>query len=213
MFDAPAMFAEVGGQPVEKFGIGGGIGDAHVVDGFDDASLEEVAPDAIGEGFGEEWVGGISEPIASLALGSMPAARSSLGPSRPAGFITACVLGWVTFPARATKTASVGSPLSLFSNGFVRRARRRRRRSSSRLGSIFRMVVMALRALDAGAEKKLTDVIDVLLRRADLAIPGDGWVFCRRAGGGEDRADELVIGMSRWNASLSQRDIAWVPAV
>jgi hypothetical protein len=53
--------AKLGGEAVEEFGMGGGIGGAEVIDGVDEAAAEELGPDAVGGGLGE--VGVLHHPI------------------------------------------------------------------------------------------------------------------------------------------------------
>lgn len=62
-FEIVLVLGEALAEGVEEFGVGGGVGDADVVDGLDDADAEEVAPDDVGEVFGEEGVFGAGEPL------------------------------------------------------------------------------------------------------------------------------------------------------
>ena len=65
-----AVAAELGGEAVEEFGMGGGVGGTEVVDGVDEAAAEELGPDAIDGSFGEVGVSDhpIGEGVAGVFL-------------------------------------------------------------------------------------------------------------------------------------------------
>jgi hypothetical protein len=57
------VIGDVFSEGVKESGVGGRIGGADVVDRIDDASTEEIAPDAIGDSFGEKGIVSRDDPI------------------------------------------------------------------------------------------------------------------------------------------------------
>lgn len=53
-----AIVFEITGEPGEEFGMAGGVGGVHEVDGVDEASAEHEGPDAVDDGAGEVGVVG-----------------------------------------------------------------------------------------------------------------------------------------------------------
>ena len=63
-FDPPAAFDEIGGEPVEQFGVAGGFAvGAEVAGGADEASAEMVLPDAVDQDAGRERVVFVADPV------------------------------------------------------------------------------------------------------------------------------------------------------
>ncbi len=59
VFGVPSGFDKFGGEPVEEFGVGGGLGlHAEVFGCFDDSGAEVLLPEAVDGDAGGEWVVG-----------------------------------------------------------------------------------------------------------------------------------------------------------
>ena len=69
-FSAPAAVDELGGEPVEKFGVGGPRAhETEILGGFDDAGAEEFLPDAVDRDAADEGVVGGGEPVGEVEAG------------------------------------------------------------------------------------------------------------------------------------------------
>ena len=67
MFDGPSAVNQFAGEPVEKFGMGGGNASlAEIVDGADEAGAKVPVPDAVGHDPGGEGMLGMRQPFREL---------------------------------------------------------------------------------------------------------------------------------------------------
>ena len=184
---------ELRGQRVEQLGVGRRVGLAHVVFGVDDAAAEEVLPVAVDQRAGEERVVLARQPVRQRqprVLVGGHVQRGSPQPHRPDRLPRLGV-------GRAGAAAAVKH--DLFARLRARLAPHARKERGEAvvvlLAPLLEGVVVALGALEPQPQEKLRRILELVVRRLDLPVPGNGRVGLHLARRGDDLAHELVVGL------------------
>ena len=196
-----AVFDEVFGQGLEELGVGGRVALAEVIDGVDQAAAEEVEPDAVDLHAGEHRA--VREPIREgeefvAVAGDLrrlgDAEEAGLGGLIGAGveevglgldedglvaleFVFVALVGAFDAGELVVDAGEEAGPVVIVV-----------------LGPALEGVVVALGALELGAEEDAGGAVSADLGVAVGAPPVGRWVFEGAAAGGDDLLGELVEG-------------------
>ena len=198
VLDVVAAGGEVARQGFEQLGMARRVRAPGVVDRVDQSAAEEMAPHPVGHRAGEVGVGRVGHPARQARARVVVAAHREVGPAQRTGRHRP-LRPRVLDPALGRdvdrlvgRHLGVGeAPLAADAGEDGRQA------DSSRPGSSARPGGGDTGALDADAEERLRDRLDVILRRPHRAIPDRRRVDFLAADGGEDLGGEPVVGHVR----------------